>query len=101
MAPFEALYGRKCRTLLYWSERGENQLFGPELIKEAERQVQVVRENLKVAQSRQKMMRTSLLCIQCKDRLLEHVRDSWISRYVLTLSIVFRTYAWFHACVID
>jgi hypothetical protein len=32
-----------------------------------------------------KMMRTSLLSIQCKDRSLEHVCDSWISRYVLTL----------------
>jgi hypothetical protein len=37
---------------LYWSETGESQLFGPEIIKEAKRQVQVVRENLKVAQSR-------------------------------------------------
>jgi hypothetical protein len=36
------------------------------------------------------MMRTFLLCIQCKDRLLEYVRDSWISRYVLTLSIIFQ-----------
>jgi hypothetical protein len=54
MAPFEALYGRKCRTPLYWSETGESQLFRPKIIKEAERQVQVVRENLKVAQSRQK-----------------------------------------------
>ena len=54
MAPFDALYGRKCRTPLYWSETGESQLFGPEIIKEAERQVQIVRENLKVAQSRQK-----------------------------------------------
>jgi hypothetical protein len=49
MAPFEALYGRKCRTPLYWSEIGESQLFRPEIIKEAERQVQVVRDNLKVA----------------------------------------------------
>jgi hypothetical protein len=52
MAPFEVLYGSKCRTPLYWSETGESQLFGPEIIKEAERQVQVVCENLKVAQSR-------------------------------------------------
>jgi hypothetical protein len=35
------------------------------------------------------LMRTCLLCIQCKDRLLEHVRDSWISKYILTLSIIF------------
>jgi hypothetical protein len=54
MAPFEALYGRKCRTPLYWSETGESQLFRPEIIKDGERQVQVVHENLKVAQSRQK-----------------------------------------------
>ena len=54
MAPFEVLYDRKCRTPLYWSEAGESQLFGPEIIKEAERQVQVVRENLKVTQYRQK-----------------------------------------------
>jgi hypothetical protein len=54
MASFEALYGRKCRTPLYWSEIGESQLCGSEIIKEAERQVQVIRENLKVAQSRKK-----------------------------------------------
>jgi hypothetical protein len=52
MALFEALYGKKCRTPLYWSDTGESQLFGPEIIKEAEQQVQVVHENLKVAQSR-------------------------------------------------
>jgi hypothetical protein len=54
MAQFKALYGKKCRTPLYWSEIGESQLFGLEIIKEVERQVQVIRENLKVAQSRQK-----------------------------------------------
>jgi hypothetical protein len=32
MAPFEALYGRKCRTPLYWSQTGENQVFGPEIL---------------------------------------------------------------------
>jgi hypothetical protein len=54
MAPFKALYGRKCRTPLYWSQTGESQLFGIDIIKEAERQVQIIRENLRVAQSRQK-----------------------------------------------
>jgi hypothetical protein len=39
MAPFEALYGRKCRTPLMWSEVGERSLFGPNMIKEAEEQV--------------------------------------------------------------
>jgi hypothetical protein len=51
MAPFEALYGRKCRTPLAWSEVGERALFGPKIIEEAEEKIEKVRENLKVAQS--------------------------------------------------
>jgi hypothetical protein len=39
MAPFEALYGRKCHTPLNWSETRESQVFGPDVIKEAEEQV--------------------------------------------------------------
>jgi hypothetical protein len=39
---------------LFWDETGENQVFGPEILREVERQVQVIRENLKLAQSRQK-----------------------------------------------
>jgi hypothetical protein len=54
MAPFEALYGRQCRTPLAWSEVGERALFGPKIIEEAEEKVEKVRENLRIAQSRQK-----------------------------------------------
>ena len=54
MALFEALYGRKCRTPLYWSQTGESQVFGPEILKEAKRQVQIIQDNLRTAQSRQK-----------------------------------------------
>jgi hypothetical protein len=54
MSPFEVLYGCKCRTPLFWNEPRENQVFGPKILREAERQVQVVRENLQLAQSRQK-----------------------------------------------
>jgi hypothetical protein len=54
MAPFEALYERKCRTPLYWNQTGESQVFGPEILQEAEKQVKIIRENLKTAQSRQK-----------------------------------------------
>jgi hypothetical protein len=54
MAPFEALYGIKCRTPLFWNQTGESQLFGPDSIREAERQVEIIRKNLKAAQSRQK-----------------------------------------------
>jgi hypothetical protein len=54
MAPYEALYGRQCRTLLFWSQTGESQVFEPEVLKDVEKQVQMVRESLKVAQTRQK-----------------------------------------------
>ena len=54
MAPFEALYGRRCRTPLLWDEVGDRQLFGPDLIKESEQKVRLIRDRLKVAQSRQK-----------------------------------------------
>jgi hypothetical protein len=54
MSPFEALYGRKCMTPLYWDQTGERQLFGPELIQLAEEQVHIIQENLRVAQTRQK-----------------------------------------------
>ena len=54
MAPFEALYGRRCRTPLNWSEVGERTIFGPDMVKEAEEQVHLIQENLKIAQSRYK-----------------------------------------------
>jgi hypothetical protein len=54
MARFEALYGRKCRTPLMWSEVGEQTFFGPDDIVEAEENVAKVRENMKITQSREK-----------------------------------------------
>jgi hypothetical protein len=54
MAPFEMLYGCRCRTLLFWNETGERKVFGPDILQEVEKQVHMVRENLRDAQSRQK-----------------------------------------------
>jgi hypothetical protein len=54
MALFEMLYNRRCRTLFFWSEAREQKVFGPDILQEAEKQVHMVRENLRVAQSRQK-----------------------------------------------
>ena len=48
------MYGRKCRTPLYWDQIGEKQLFDPDIIEDAEQMVQTVRENLRIAQTRQK-----------------------------------------------
>ena len=56
MAPFEALYGRRCQTPLHWSDVGERCFFGPDVVKEAEEKVKLIQANMKVAQSRQKAM---------------------------------------------
>ena len=67
MAPFGALYGRRCRTPLIWDEVGDRQLFGPDLIKESEEKVKLIRDRLKIAQSRQK----SFADTKCKEVVYE------------------------------
>jgi hypothetical protein len=54
MAPFEALYGRRCHTPLNWSEPGEISFFRPNMVKETEEKVQRIINNLKEAQACQK-----------------------------------------------
>ncbi|KAA3466308.1 taxadiene 5-alpha hydroxylase [Gossypium australe] len=54
MAPYEALYGRKCRTPLYWMELSEKKIYGVDLIRETEEKVKVIRDSLKAASDRQK-----------------------------------------------
>ena len=54
MAPFEALYGRKCRTPVCWDEVGERRLVGPKLVQITSEKVKVVRDNLKIARDRQR-----------------------------------------------
>ncbi|KAI3754912.1 hypothetical protein L1987_54704 [Smallanthus sonchifolius] len=54
MAPFEALYGRKCRSPICWNEIGEAQITGPELIQETSDKIIQIRDNIRVARSRQK-----------------------------------------------
>ena len=54
MAPFEALYGRACRTPVCWDEVGERSITGPELVQQSNETVRIIRDRLKTAQSRQK-----------------------------------------------
>jgi hypothetical protein len=54
MAPFEALYRRRCRTPLNRSEPGERNFFRPDMVKETEEKVQRIIHNLKKAKARQK-----------------------------------------------
>ena len=54
MAPFEALYGRPCRSPACWIEAGDRLVLGPDMIKEATEKVDSIRKKLRTAQSRQK-----------------------------------------------
>jgi hypothetical protein len=52
MAPFEALYGRKCRTPLNWVEPGERRYYGLDFIQEAKEKVQTIQQHMAATQSR-------------------------------------------------
>ena len=52
MAPFAALYGRKCGSPLSWDDVGEREIFGPELIERSVDAVRIIRERLRIAQDR-------------------------------------------------
>ncbi|XP_070002938.1 uncharacterized protein [Nicotiana sylvestris] len=54
MPPFEALYGKRCRSPIGWFEIGEAELIGPDLAHQAMKKVKIIKERLKTAQSRQK-----------------------------------------------
>lgn len=54
MAPFEALYGRRCRSPVGWFEVGESLILGRDIIYEAIEKVQIIRDRFKTAYSRQK-----------------------------------------------
>ena len=54
MAPFESLYGRKCRTPICWNEVGERRINNLELIEVSSENIRIIRERLKLAQDRQK-----------------------------------------------
>ncbi|GKA02233.1 putative reverse transcriptase domain-containing protein [Tanacetum coccineum] len=53
-APFEALYGKECRSPIMWAEVGEGQLIGPELVQETTEKISQIKDRLKVAYDRQK-----------------------------------------------
>nr|GFC99019.1 putative reverse transcriptase domain-containing protein [Tanacetum cinerariifolium] len=53
-APFEALYGRKCRSPVCWTEVGEAQILGPELIQETTEKIVQIKQRMQAVQDRQK-----------------------------------------------
>ena len=54
MAPYEALYGRPCRSPLCWTEVGESSITGPDLIRDTSEKVSLIRQRLLTTQSQQK-----------------------------------------------
>nr|GEU77104.1 reverse transcriptase domain-containing protein [Tanacetum cinerariifolium] len=54
VAPYEALYGRKCRSPVCWAEFGEAQLTGPEMIQEMTKKIILINQRIQAAQDRQK-----------------------------------------------
>lgn len=54
MTPFEALYGRRCRTLVCWKEVGERKLYGPKLVQVVTENIKIIKKNLKTDRNRWK-----------------------------------------------
>ena len=52
MAPFEALYGRKCRTSMNWAEASERRYYGIDFVQEAKEQVRTIQTHMATAQAR-------------------------------------------------
>jgi hypothetical protein len=72
MSPFEALYGRPCRTPLSWSESGERVIFGPDIVTEAEEKVKQIQVNILAVQSHQKSY-TNKRCSPLEFEVGDHV----------------------------
>ncbi|KAD3640045.1 hypothetical protein E3N88_29268 [Mikania micrantha] len=72
-APFEALYGRKCRSPICWTEVGDNRITGPELIQEITDKIARIQQRLQTTRSLQKSyadIRRKPLEFQVGDRLM-------------------------------
>ncbi|XP_028071098.1 uncharacterized protein LOC114273494 [Camellia sinensis] len=54
IAPYEALYGRKCRSPLCWTEVGDKKLLGPEIVQITSNKIQLIQQRIRTTQSRQK-----------------------------------------------
>ncbi|KAD1352124.1 hypothetical protein E3N88_42966 [Mikania micrantha] len=78
-APFEALYGRKCRSPICWIEVGDNRITGPELIQETTDKIAQIQQRLQETRSRQKRYaekRRKPLEFQVGDRVVLKVSPS-------------------------
>ncbi|KAH0691243.1 hypothetical protein KY285_018431 [Solanum tuberosum] len=84
MAPYEALYGRRCRSLIGWFEVGEARLIEPDLVHQAMEKVKVIQKRLKMTQSRQKSY------TDVRRRALELEVNDWVYLKVSPMKGVMR-----------
>ena len=84
MAPYEALYGRRCRSPIGWFEVGEVRLIGPDILYQAMEKVKVIQERLKTTRSRPKSY------IDVRKRPLEFKVDDWVYLKVSPMKRVMR-----------
>ncbi|GJS52863.1 putative reverse transcriptase domain-containing protein [Tanacetum coccineum] len=54
VAPFEALYGQKCRSPIYWAKVGDTQITGPEIVHETTKKNIQIKKHIQAARDRQK-----------------------------------------------
>ena len=54
MSSYEALYGRRCRTPMCWTELHEHKIIGPDLVKDTEEKVWIIQQRLKAVSDRQR-----------------------------------------------
>ncbi|GJX08720.1 putative reverse transcriptase domain-containing protein [Tanacetum coccineum] len=77
-APFEALYGRKCRSPVCWTEVGEAQILGPELIQETTEKIIQIKQRMQAARDRQKSyadLKRKPMEFQVGDKVIERVGE--------------------------
>ncbi|XP_057464990.1 uncharacterized protein LOC130754761 [Actinidia eriantha] len=86
MAPFEALYGRKCRSPSCWTEVGEAEIIGPDIVLETTEKIKMIQDRLKVAQDRQKSY------ADANRRELEFQEGDWVFLKVSPMKGVVRKY---------
>ncbi|GKG23370.1 putative reverse transcriptase domain-containing protein, partial [Tanacetum coccineum] len=71
--PFEALYGRKCRSPICWTEVGEAQILSPELIPETTEKIIQIKQRMQAARDRQKSyadLKHKLMEFQVGDKVM-------------------------------
>ncbi|GKF10747.1 putative reverse transcriptase domain-containing protein [Tanacetum coccineum] len=72
-APFEALYGRKCRSPVCWAKVGHVQITGPELVQETTEKIIQIKQRIQVARDRQKSyadLKRKLMEFQVRDNVM-------------------------------